>query len=65
MALGMGPGARFDKPWAPEYQAPSFRECGRAFGVRARLGHPARDYRDNSPDGHSKKGHRICDGSCA
>ena len=43
----MGPGARFDKPWAPEYHALSFRECGRAFGVRARLGQPAWDYRDN------------------
>lgn len=43
----MGPGARFDKPRVPEYQARFFRECGRAFGVRARPGHPAWDYRDN------------------
>jgi hypothetical protein len=47
MPSGMGPGARFDKPRGAEYHAPSFRECGRAFGVRARPGHPAWDYRDN------------------
>lgn len=43
----MGRGAGFDKPQGAEYQAASFRECGRAFGVRARLGQPALDYRDN------------------
>lgn len=43
----MGPGVRFDKPQGAEYHAASFRECGRAFGVRARPGQPAWDYRDN------------------
>lgn len=43
----MGPGAGFDKPQGEEYQARSSWECGRAFGVRARLGQPAWDYRDN------------------
>lgn len=43
----MGPGAGFDKPQGAEYQARSFRECGRTFGVRARPGQPAWDYRDN------------------
>lgn len=47
MPTGMGLGGRFDKPWAAEYQAASFRECGRAFGVRARPGQSAWDYRDN------------------
>lgn len=47
MPSGMGPGAGFDKPRCAEYHAPSFRERGRAFGVRARLGQPAWDYRDN------------------
>ena len=43
----MGPGAWFDKPQDAEYHADFFRECGRAFGVRARPGQPAWDYRDN------------------
>ena len=43
----MGSGARFDKPWAAEYQARSSWECGRAFGACARPGQPAWDYRDN------------------
>ena len=43
----MGPDAQFDKPQGAEYHARSFRECGRAFGVRARPGQPAWDYRDN------------------
>lgn len=43
----MGPGAGFDKPHGAEYQARSFWECGRSFAVRARLGQPAGDYRDN------------------
>ena len=43
----MGPDAQFDKPQGAEYHALSFRECGRAFGVRARPGQPAWDYRDN------------------
>lgn len=47
MPPGMGPSAWFDKPRGAEYHAASFRECGRAFGVRARPGQPARDYRDN------------------
>jgi hypothetical protein len=47
MPPGMGRGRPFDKPQAAEYHPASFRECGRAFGVRARLGQPAWDYRDN------------------
>ncbi len=43
----MGPSAWFDKPRGAEYDAATFRECGRAFGVRARPGQSAWDYRDN------------------
>jgi len=52
----MGPGAGFDKPHRAEYQPHAFWECGRTFGGRARLGQPARDYRDNkAPWGIARK----------